>query len=195
MKLAAIGITLAASAGIASSASAAIVFSNISVTGAIAGTPVTIAGASDIDAAFQGTSATVGDPTSIFGTEMITFSYTVTATGGDTLNAVTLSLLGAAAGSGAVSVDTSIVNAATSDPVASNSLTFNTGNPPPVFAAVNFGSNQTAIRVTHMIHLSATNTAGFDLAQLSLIEGRYTPTPGALALLGLGGLVAGRRRR
>lgn len=194
MKVAAIAIALAASAGLVSSASASVAFSNISVTGTIAGTPTTITGANDIDAAFQVSAATVGDPTNLYGTEMITFSYTVTATG-ETLNAMVLSLLGAAAGSGAVSVDTSIVDAGTSDPVAVSSLSFNTANPPPVFAAVNFNSSRTAVRVTHMIHLSATNTAGFDLAQLSLIEARYTPTPGALALLGLGGLVAGRRRR
>ena len=194
MKVAAFGIALAASAGLVSSASAAVTFSNISVTGGIAGTPTTFTGTNDIDAAFAVNAATVGDPTNLFGTEMITFSYTVTATG-ETINAMVLSLLGAAAGSGAVEVQTSIVNAITNDPIASNTLEFDTANPPPVFSSVNFGAPHTAVRVVHMIHLSATNTAGFDLAQLSLIEARYTPTPGALALLGLGGLVAGRRRR
>lgn len=194
MKLISTVLALAAAAGITSAASAAITFSDISVTGAIAGTPSTPTGPFDIDVAFNVGSATVGDPTSLYGTHMITITYTGTSDSGP-INAATLSLLGAAAGTGAVEVQTTIVENGTSDTIATNTLAFNAGTPPPVFSSFGFSRGVTSFRVTQMVHLSATATETFDLAQLSLVESRYTPAPGAMALLGLGGLVAGRRRR
>jgi hypothetical protein len=125
----------------ASSASAALIFSNVNITGSIAGTPTVTTGVSDIDFSFGGNAGTVGDPVAPLRSGNIVITFDVLST------------------SGAITTD---------------------------FA--NF-------KVKKTFFLFAPDTQATDIANVSLVEQRFVPTPGSLALLGLGGLVASRRRR
>jgi hypothetical protein len=198
MKIVSCVIALAAMSGLAASANAAVSFSNISVTGpaGLVGTPTVTTSASDIDIAFNSDAGLAGDPNSLYNPiGNITVTYDVSSDSGPITGSV-LSLLGAAAGSGSVSVATQIQSLPLpGSSIANNVLGYSAGNPPPVFTNINFSSGASAFRVTQTISFSATNTEGFDLAQLSLIEHNFVPTPGAMALLGMGGLLIARRRR
>ena len=60
---------------------------------------------------------------------------------------------------------------------------------------INFSRPSSSIKVKKTLVLSALDTQALDLANVSLLEQRFVPTPGALALLGVGTIVAMRRRR
>jgi hypothetical protein len=198
MKINTYAIALAAATGLAASANAAVTFSNISFTGpsGLVGTPVVTTSANDIDIAFVANAGVAGDPTSLYNPiTPVVVTYDVSSDSGP-ITASILSLLGAALGSGSVNVQTQIQSLPLpGSSIANNNLGYSAGNPPPVFTNINFSSGASSFRVTQTITFSATNTAGLDLAQLSLIEHNFVPTPGAMALLGMGGLLAARRRR
>ncbi|MCA9306094.1 MAG: PEP-CTERM sorting domain-containing protein, partial [Phycisphaerales bacterium] len=66
----------------------------------------------------------------------------------------------------------------------------------PHVAQLMFARPAQHIKVKKTITLLAPDlNEGIDLAAISLVEQRLIPTPGAMALMGLGGLVASRRRR
>lgn len=199
MKTLAYAVVLAAVTGLAASANAALTFSNISVTGpaGLVGTPTVTTSATNIDVAFTADAGVAGDPTALYNPiAPIIITYDVSSDAGAVSSSV-LSLLGAAAGSGTVNVATQIQSLPLpGSSLANNALGYSAGNPPPVFTNIAFSSGATAFRVTQTITFAATDTAGLDLAQLSLVEQNFqVPAPGSLALLGLGGLVAARRRR
>ncbi len=156
---------VASIAGAATSASAAVIFSNINISGSLAGTPTVTQGTTDIDFAFGGTSATVGDPVDPlrFGNIVITFNVDSTS-GPITLDVA--SILGVTTGSGVI-----------------------------IFNEIVEDRNTGSFKVKKTFFLFAPATQAVDVANISLVEQRFVPTPGAMALLGLGGLVAGRRRR
>lgn len=188
---------LATLAFLASSAMASVSFTNISVTGpaGLVGTPVITTSDVDIDLAFIANAGVAGEPTGLFNPiEPIIFTYDVTSNEGPLTGGV-MSLLGAASGSGTVIVATSIRSLPLPGAIiGSNILGYSNGTPPPVFTQISF-SQAVTFRVTQTITFSVTNTAALDFAQLSLLETHYAPAPGAVALLGLGGLVVLRRRR
>ncbi len=193
MKIRAAILALAAG-GIVSSAQAALTFTNISVTGPLAGTPVITTGAFDIDVAFSANSATIGDVTGQFGTSEIVITYDASSNAGP-IDASVLSLLGAAVGSGSVSVHTVVTPLPSGATAADNTLAYNAVTPPPTSANLSWLAGLTNFHVVQTIVLSAFNGEIVDFAQLGLVEHRFIPAPGALALLGLGGLAAARRRR
>lgn len=199
MKTIAYAIALATVTGLAASANAALTFSNISVTGpaGLVGTPTVTTSADNIDIAFNANAGLAGDPTSLYTPiAPIIITYDAVSNSGP-IAASVLSLLGAAAGTGTVSVSTHIeALPIPGNVLANNSLGYSAGNPPPVFTNINFSGVATGFRVTQTITFGATNGPDFDLAQLSLVEHRFlVPAPGALALMGMGGLLASRRRR
>lgn len=181
-------------AGAATSASAAIVFSNIQISGSLAGTPTVTQGTSDIDFSFGGTSATVGDPVDPlrFGNIVITFNVDSTS-GPITLDVA--SILGATTGSGVIIFNEIVEDRNTGQILAARNMTIDASNPPPRNLDIVFATGSTSFKVKKTFFLYAPATQALDVANISLVEQRFVPTPGALALLGLGGLVAGRRRR
>lgn len=188
---------LAAVSILASAAAASISFTNVTVTGpaGLIGTPVITTSDVDIDLAFIANAGVVGEPTGLFNPiEPIIFTYDVTSDEGALTGGV-MSLLGAASGSGTVIVATSIRSLPLPGAIiGSNTLGYSGGTPPPVFTQISFSPAAT-FRVTQTITFSVTDSAALDFAQLSLLETHFAPAPGALALLGLGGLVMLRRQR
>jgi xanthosine utilization system XapX-like protein len=182
----------------ASSANAALMFTNISVNGpaGLVGVPTITTSASNIDIAFNANAGVAGDPTGLYNPiTPVVISYDVSSDAGPITGSV-LSLLGAALGSGSVNVSTQIQSLPLpGSSIANNDLGYSAGNPPPVFTSILFSNGATSFRVTQTIFFSATDTAGLDLAQLSLVEHNFVPAPGALALMGMGGVLVARRRR
>lgn len=198
MKINTFAIGLVAASGIAANADAALTFTNISVTGpaGLVGVPVIATSASNIDISFNANAGVAGDPTGLFNPiQPVIITYDVASDSGPITGSV-LSLLGAASGSGTVSVATQIQSLPLpGSSIGNNSLGYSAGNPPPVFTNINFTGGASSFRVTQTITFSATDTAGLDLAQLSLVEHNFVPAPGAIALLGLGAAFTSRRRR
>lgn len=199
MKIHAYAIALAAMTGLAASANAALTFSNIAVNGpaGLVGTPTITTSASNIDIAFNANAGVAGDPTGLYNPiAPIIITYDVSSDSGAVVSSV-LSLLGAATGSGSVNVATQIQSLPLpGSSLGNNALGYSAGNPPPVFTNIAFSSGAVSFRVTQTITFSATDTAGLDIAQLSLVEHNFqVPAPGAMALLGMGGLLIARRRR
>ncbi len=182
----------------ASCANAALTFSNIAVNGpaGLVGVPTVTTSASNIDIAFNANAGVAGDPSGLYNPiAPVIITYDVSSDSGPITGSV-LSLLGAALGSGTVNVATQIQSLPLpGSSIANNALGFSAGNPPPVFTNINFSNGASSFRVTQTITFSATDTAGLDLAQLSLVEHNFVPTPGALALMGMSGLLVARRRR
>lgn len=189
-----LGIVIAGLAGMASSASAALIFSNVNITGSIAGTPTVTTGVSDIDFSFGGNAGTVGDPVAPLRSGNIVITFDVLSTSG-AITTDFASILGAATGSGMIIFNEVVEDIATGQILALRNLTINANNPPPQNMEIPFSHGSTNFKVKKTFFLFAPDTQATDIANVSLVEQRFVPTPGSLALLGLGGLVASRRRR
>lgn len=176
-------------------ANGAILFSNISVTGPLSPASA-VTGSNDIDFVFNFPAGTVGDPVDPLrsGSCMIMFDGDSNSGAVDTM---ITSILGAAVGSGEVMVDIFVSDRTVPGVIATVlGVTFNSANPPPTTLNVNFSRATASFSVMYMITASAPeNEVEFDMAQVSLIESRFVPAPASLAMLGLGGLAIGRRRR
>jgi hypothetical protein len=198
MKNLAYAIALVAATGLAASADAALTFTNVSITGpaSLVGGTVHTTSPTAIDFTFPSNAGVAGDPTSLYSPiAPVIITYDVSSDAGAISGSV-LSLLGAAVGSGTVNVATHIQSLPLpGSSIADNALGYSAGSPPPVFTTIGFSAGAVSFRVTQTITFAATNTAELDLAQLSLVEHNFVPAPGALALLGAGGLLVARRRR
>lgn len=190
-----LAFVVAALAGSAGTASAALIFSNVSVTGSVASPNAVATGPNDIDFTFTSPGGLVGDPVAPIRSGNIVITFNVLSTEG----AITMdiaSILGAAVGSGTIIFNEIVEDNTTGQILASVNLTINAQNPPPQSLSIPFSSPSSNFKVKKTLFLYAPDSqAPIDLAQVGLIEQRFVPTPGALALLGLGGLVAARRRR
>lgn len=192
-------LAIAGSAALASAASAAVTFSNVSVTGSLVGgslpSAVVTTGANDIDFAFPFAAATVGDVVAPRRGGNIVITFNVASD--NPLDRDILSILGAVSGSGTVIFNEVIEDATPGSEgiIATFRYTINEQNPPPVSEDIVFSRPSRNFKVKKTLVFSALDTEATDLAQVSLIEQRVTPAPGALALMGLGGLLVGRRRR
>jgi hypothetical protein len=79
--------------------------------------------------------------------------------------------------------------------IATYGVTLNSSTPLPHTADINFSRSSTMVKVKKTIILSAVDTQAFDLAGIALVEQKLIPAPGVAALMGMGVLVMGRRRR
>lgn len=191
---------LIALVGAGATAHGAIVFSSVTQTGSLGGGFTTATGPNDIDISIPFANGTVGDPgVAATRSGSATFTFTVTGTGGDVLDRNILSVLGAIQGSAAsVTIATLIedLTPGNTGTIANSSIVISSANPPPEDAVITFSRSSAQIRVTNTLTFNANqDTAGIDLANVSLMEQRFVPAPGALGLVGVGGLVAMRRRR
>jgi MYXO-CTERM domain-containing protein len=178
----------------AQNASASIIFSNVQVGGTLAPGVSFITGPSDID--FTMTTTRVGDPTDSIRDGNLVLSYVATNQSiGQMLGIMDVSFLGALAGSGQINFNELILDNVTGATLGSFEAVVTSNSQLPFSHSFPFTpSNQ--IRVIKSFYLIAMGTPSLDVAQLSAVEQQInTPTPGVLALTGLGGALALRRRR
>lgn len=185
--------------GLAASANAAIVFSNVT----IAGTPSLIAGAtfatggSSID--FTTPNAVVGDfQVTRQGTMTITYEATSTDA---MMNSMVAIFLGGVSGSGQIQFSEVIEDMVNPGIIATlPTVTINSNSQLPFVANLTYSRASTHIKVKKEFFLIAEpDTNAFDLARVALIEQNIgtVPEPATMAALGLGlaGIVARRRRK
>lgn len=182
---------------IAPSSQAAIVFSNISVTGSLsAGVEVTT-GPTDIDFKFPIT-ASVGDGHPARSGNIV-ITYLARSDDLTKIDEMLLSVLGALSGTGTIIFNEVIEDRVTPGVIASYGVTIGPSTPPPPLPhtkTIEFSRGTTMVKVKKTLVLVATdNTATTDLASVSLVEQTMVPAPGTLALIGAGGILALRRRR
>jgi hypothetical protein len=183
-------------AGLATNASAAIVISNVSVSGPLgAGAQSTIFPA-QLDVAFPFPAATVGDPVDPLRVGRVIVSFDADGTAGELIDRNILSALGSVFGSGTVRITTTVTDRNNPGVIANAILDLDSGgNAPPQFQTIVFSRGSSAVTVQNIIDFAAPDTEGFDMANISLLEQFLVPSPGALALMGMGGVFISRRRR
>lgn len=177
----------------------AITFSNFQVSGSLVGGPLPNAiittGLDDVDFSFIFPAATVGDPVAPTRAGNIVITFNVDS---DTpLTADILSVLGTVQGSGFIVFNEVVEDRTIGSEgiIASTSVMINAGNPTPVTQTITFDRPSNSIKVKKTLFMSAADTQAFDIAQVSLIEQKIVPAPGAAALAGIAGVLAFRRRR
>ncbi len=185
---------LASLLGLAGSASAAITYSNISVSGSASSPRAVTQGANDIDFAFTAPGGVVGDTVAPIRWGNIVITFDVLSTSGPITSDIA-SFLGAVLGSGTITFNEVIEDNLTGQIIGSASRTVNVTNALPLSIPIDFTAPSTNFKVKKTFFLYAPDTAGVDLAQIGLVEQRFVPTPGGIALCAAGCLIAMRRRR
>jgi len=180
--------------GVVGSASAAITYSNISVSGSVASPRTVTQGSNDIDFAFASPGGVVGDTVAPIRWGNIVITFDVLSTSGPITSDIA-SFLGAVLGSGVIIFNEVIEDNITGAIIASANRTINVASGLPLTVPINFTAPSTNFKVKKTFFLYAPETAGVDLAQIGLVEQRFVPTPGGVALCLAGCLVAVRRRR
>lgn len=183
----------------ASLANAGIMFSNVNVSPEWADNITVVESDQDIDFFFDSSVSIVdGQPQAVI---RIAITYEAWGMNMDiTQDTLVVSVLGGLLGSG-----TLIFNEVIEDLEAENGedvtlveygVTLTADDALPHVADLMFSRPSQHIKVKKTITLIAPDlNEGIDLAAISLVEQRLIPTPGAMALMGLGGMIASRRRR
>jgi hypothetical protein len=188
------GSIMLAVAGMVSTASAAITFSNITIDGSLAGGATFNVGPDNcIDFIFP--AATVGDTVDPLRSGNIVITYEATGTGGDSFNSMLAVILGALSGSGQIFFNEIIEDLNGGGVIGSYNANITDNSQLPFYDTIQFSQSSTHIKVKKTIVLDAIDTAAFDLANVSLVEQCLIPTPGSAMLLGVAALPMLRRRR
>lgn len=184
--------------GLAPTAHAAVIFSNVTIAGSLAAGSSFTTGPDDIDFTFL--TASVGDAQpSRSGNIVIT--YLARTTDLSPLDRMTVSILGGIAGSGTIIFNEVIEDQNTPGVIGSYGVTIGPGTPPPPLPhtadiAYSRGSNFIKVKKTLvLIAADSPNPNVTDLANVSLVEQKHVPAPGTIALVGAAGILALRRRR
>jgi hypothetical protein len=193
MKSSVVGLVGLALAALAGSASAGVNFSNITIGGSLSAGAAAIPGVADIDFIFP--AATVGDTVDPLRSGNIVITYEAQGTDGDSFNSMLAFMLGALSGSGQIFFNEVIEDLNGGGVIGSYSAVISNNGQLPFFDSIPFSKSSDHIKVKKTFVLDGIGTAGFDLANLSLVEQRLVPTPGSIALLGLAGIPVLRRRR
>lgn len=189
----AVGTSLGA---IAPQSQAAIIFSNVSISGSLAAGSGFTTGSTDIDFTFL--TASVGDAQPARSGNII-ITYLARSDDQGSFDRMLLSVLGGISGSGTIIFNEIIEDQVNPGIIASYGVTLGPGTPPPPLPhnkTLVFSHPSTFVKVKKTLVLVAADSGPpLDLANVSLVEQRLLPTPGAAALLGLGGLLTLTRRR
>lgn len=180
---------------VSATAHGAIVFTPLQVAGSLGAGSTAATGTNDIDITIPGDTGGVGDG---YATRAgsVTYTFDVLGNAGEVFGRNIFSFLGAVAGNGQIAISVTVDDLVNPGQIASQNILVNAGSPPPAALDFTFSRASSNIRVTTTLQMSAPDTAGFEFANASLIEQRFLiPSPGALAVLGLGGFAALRRRR
>lgn len=175
----------------AASVDAAIVFSNISTVGTL-GPASAVTSPADIDFVFAFPAGTAGDPVDPFRAGSVVLTYD--ALSDAPIDGALFSALGAALGTGAVTIQTTVADLALPGVIANVSFGYDAANPPPDTLAFAFSRATSSFRVTTTITASAPDGPGFDVAQISLVEQFFVPAPSSALVMCAVGLAALRRR-
>ena len=188
------GSILLAIAGTVGSASAGVIFSNVTIGGSLsAGASFNVDGTGDIDFIFP--AATVGDTVDPLRSGNIVITYEATGTDGDSFNSMLAFILGALSGSGQIFFNEVIEDMNGGGVIGSYNANLTDNSQLPFYDTINFSKSSDHIKVKKTFVLDAIDTAAFDLANISLVEQRLIPTPGSAMLLGVATLPMFRRRR
>ncbi len=188
-----VGSILLAVAGTVGSASAGVTFSNITISGSLSAGAVAIPGNGDIDFIFP--AATVGDTVDPLRSGNIVITYEATGTDGDSFNSMLAFILGALSGSGQIFFNEVIEDLNGGGVIGSYSANITSNSQLPFYDTIDFSKSSNHIKVKKTIVFDGIDTAGFDMANVSLVEQRLIPTPGSALLLGVAALPLARRRK
>ncbi len=187
------GSILLAVAGTVGSASAGVIFSNITIGGSLSAGAVAIPGTGDIDFIFP--AATVGDTVDPLRSGNIVITYEAKGTDGDSFNSMLAFILGALSGSGQIFFNEIIEDLNGGGVIGSYNANITSNAQLPFYDTIQFSKSSDHIKVKKTFVLDAIDTKAFDLANISLVEQRLIPTPGSALLLGVAALPLARRRR
>ena len=183
----------------ASAANAGIMFSNVNLSPEWADHIEVVTSDQDIDFFFDSDVSIIdGQPQAVI---RIGITYEAWGMNMDiTQDTLVVSVLGGLLGSGTMIFNEVIedLEATSADQVTlvDYGVTLTADDDLPHVAQLMFARPAQHIKVKKTITLLAPDlNEGIDLAAISLVEQRLIPTPGVMALMGLGGLVASRRRR
>jgi hypothetical protein len=185
-----LALALACAAG---SASAGVVFSDVSIGGSLAAGASFYTSNGAIDFVFP--AASVGDTVDPLRSGDIVITYEATGTGGDSFNSMLAFVLGALSGSGQIFFHEVVEDLNGGGVIADFSTNLTQDAQLPFVDSIAFDQASTHFKVTKTITLDAIETAAFDLANVSLVEQTLIPSPGALAALGMVLIPALGRRR
>lgn len=185
---------IAIAGSFAASAVANVTFSDVMITGPLAGTFSFMTGDCDID--FTST-AIVGDGQALRSGEA-SISYIAEADMGLMSDELSLNTLGALSGSGTLTILEQVFDLTqVGEPmIGSFMATLTMNSELPLNATIMFDTPSTRVRVNKRVTLNAvTETAELDLASVALIEQRLNtvPEPASLLLLGIGAMFIRRR--
>lgn len=193
MKSSIVGAAVLAFAGLVGSASAGVTFSNITIGGSLSAGAVAIPGVADIDFIFP--AATVGDSVDPLRSGNIVITYEATGNAGDSFNSMLAFLLGALSGSGQIFFNEIIEDLNGGGVIGAFSANISSNAQLPFYDTIPFSKTSDHVKIKKTIVFDGIDSAGFDLANLSLVEQRLIPTPGSAMLLGLAALPLARRRK
>lgn len=183
--------------GAVAAAQADLVFSGIVVGGSLSGGNTVTTSPIDIDVSFP--SATVGDPTDPTRAGTITIDFDVTATSPLASDSVLISVLGALSGSGLITFSETVTDI--TDPgnpvvIGQRDVVLDDNAQLPWNSTLTFDYASANLHVSKTLLLDAPDTAGLDLANVSLVEQTFTevPEPASLGLVLFGALVGLRRK-
>lgn len=190
--IAALGIGLGILAPLSSGA---LIVSNVQVSGSLSAGVSTMVGTDTIDIVFGGGGATVGDSTNPIRGGNLIITFDVDSTSGNLTQDIA-SITGSVSGSGFVVFNEIIEDRTPGNQgvIGSADLLLNGPNPNP--ATIVFSRGSSSIKVKKTLVFSASPSELLDNATVTLLRQTIVPSPGSVALLGIGSMgLLGRRRR
>lgn len=186
------GGAVAALAGVASSVSGAIVFSDVTIEGSLAAGATFDVGPDGIS--FDFPAALVGDAVDPIRSGNIVITYNAEGTDGEQFTEMLLNVFGSLSGSGMIFINEIVEDLNNFAVIGAYNAVLSDNVQLPFSDSFAFENASNNIRVKKTFVLAAVETAGLDLAELTGAD--QLPTPGSVSLLaGAGMLLCVRRRR